>query len=79
MSGYPGVKIRTFRAPDEVWNRAKELAHDEGYVWSDVLRGLIEAYIAGAETRRRQETEDDDEAPEAVHPHGYRPAVFSAS
>lgn len=49
VPAYPGVKLRTFRAPDELWLRGRAAARLRRENWSAVLRALIEDYIAETE------------------------------
>lgn len=41
------MKIRTFRAPDEEWDAAKERAAKEGISITEVLREALRKFAAG--------------------------------
>lgn len=60
---YPGVKLRTFRASDEVWLRGKAAARLRGETFSEVLRDLIEEYIAETEREYGPVRADDADRP----------------
>lgn len=41
----PGTTLRNFRADDELWSRAKEVAEQRDESLSEVLRGALAAYV----------------------------------
>ena len=45
----PKTPTRTFRAPDEEWDPAKERAAEEGETVTDVLRRALREYVAEEE------------------------------
>ena len=40
-----GTKQRNFRAEDELWDRAKEVANQRGDNLSDIIRKALEQYV----------------------------------
>lgn len=51
-----GTPKRSIRADDELWERAKTKAHEQGRDMGDVTRGLWEAWLAEGDT----ETDEGD-------------------
>jgi metal-responsive CopG/Arc/MetJ family transcriptional regulator len=54
MPNQPATTIRGIRIPDELWEEAKAIAHDEGFASaSEMVRDCLERRVA--EHRRKQE------------------------
>lgn len=41
----PSTPKHSIRIPDEIWDLAVELAHEDGEVWSEEVRKMIEGWI----------------------------------
>lgn len=49
MPNQPKTKNRVVRVPDELWDAARDAAHERGDVLSEVIRESLRGYVANHE------------------------------